>query len=122
MEMNLDIFKKCAVIDSLMQGQGKQKLYKIDINQVINRIRIDSSLRNLLQSKRYLNYNFDKMKEEVIRFSESIMDGLTKNEIRAIDQFFEGKQFAPDLIDDAGLFHEDLPNHPSIQWSIQQMR
>lgn len=118
-EMNSDIFRKCAVVNSLMQRHGKPKLYKININQVISRIRIDSSLRNLLLMGRA--FNFNEMKEEVIRFSKSIMTGLTKNEIRAIDQFFDVKRFEPELIDEDGIFHENLREHPSIQWAIKQM-
>ena len=120
MEMNLDIFRKCAVIDSLMQRQGKQKLYKIDINQLINRIQIDSSLRNLLQKERSSNFNFDEMKAEVTQFSKSIIANLTKDEIKAIDQFFDAKRFEPKLIDEDRIFHEKLREHPSIQLALSQ--
>lgn len=120
MKMDSDIFRKCAVVDSFMQRQGKHKLYEIEINQVISQIRIDSSLRNLLLIGRA--FNFNEMKEEVIRFSESIMADLTKNEIRAIDQFFDAKRFEPKLIDEDGIFHEKLREHPSIQRALSQLK
>ena len=116
MELNPTIFRKCAVIDSLMRR--KPKLYEINIDQVINEIPIDSSLRNLLQTERVSGFNFDDMRREVIRFSKSIIVAFTKNEVRAIDQFFKAKRFEPELIDEEGVFHEKLREHPSIRWAL----
>jgi len=58
------------------------------------------------------------MKAETIQFSKSIIASLTKNEIKAINQFFDDKKFKPKLIDEDGIFHEKLREHPSIKWSL----
>ena len=43
MDMNPTVFRKCAIIDSLMRG--KPKLQDIKIDEIISKIPIDSSLR-----------------------------------------------------------------------------
>jgi len=116
MEMKPHVFRKCAIVDSLMRG--RPRLYEIDIDQVIDGIPIDSSLRNLLQTESILRFNFDEMRREVTNFSKYVMKALAKNEVRAIDRFFDAKKFEPELIDEEGIFYEKLREHPSIQWAL----
>jgi len=106
MELNPTIFRKCAVVDSLMRG--KPKLYQIDIEKAINRIPINSGLRNLLQTEKVSEFNFEDVRRQAITFSKHVIATLTKKEITAIDQFFKAKEFRPELIDEEGVFHENL--------------
>lgn len=119
MDLNLEIFRKCAIIDSLMRG--KPKLYEINIEEVINQIPIDSSFRNLLQAEKFSKFNFEKMTEQTINFSKKVIENLTKNEIKAIDQFFELKTFQPNLIDEKGILHEKIKQHPAILWALTKL-
>jgi len=116
MDMNPTVFRKCAIIDSLMRG--RPKLQNIRIEEAMGKIPIDSSLRNLLHTERFSRFNFNEMRKQTIEFSKSIMANLTKNEIKAIDQFHELKTFEPELIDEEGILHEKIKEHPSIQWAL----
>ena len=116
MGMNPTIFRKSAIIDSLMRG--RPKLQDIKIEETINKIPIDSSLRNLLHAERFSRFDFNEMTRQTIKFSKSIIASLTKNEIKAIDQFYELKIFEPELIDKKGILHEKTKEHPSIQWAL----
>jgi len=116
MELNPTVFRKCAVVDSLMRG--KPELYQIDVDQAVSRIPIDSSLRNLLQTEKVSEFNFEDVRRQAIRFSKCVIASLAKKEIIAIDQFFEKKKFRPELIDEEGIFHQNLRKHPSIQWAL----
>ena len=118
-EINSEIFRKCAVVDSLMRA--RRKLYEIDASELIKQIPIDSSLRNVLQTENVSTYDFDEMKEEVIRFTESMMADLTENEVSAIDEFFEIKKFKPEVIDGEGIFNEAIGEHPSIHWALSNL-
>lgn len=118
-EINSEIFRKCAVVDSLMRA--RRKLYEIDASELIKRIPIDSSLRNLLQTENVSTYDFDEMKEEVIQFTESMIANLTENEVSAIDEFFEAKKFKPEVIDAEGIFNEAIGEHPSIRWALSNL-
>ena len=113
MDMNPTVFRKCAVVDSLMRG--KPKLQDIKIDEKISKIPIDSSLRNLLQAEKFLKFDFNEMRKQTTRFSKSIITNLTKNEIKAINQFYELKTFRSRLIDENGILHEKIEEHPSIQ-------
>ena len=113
LKMNQNTFRKCAIIDSLMRGNPK--LYQINLDKAINGIPMDSSLSNLLQTEKASTLNFDEMRKKVIRFSQLTITALTKEELELIDQFFDAKKFKPDLIDEEGIFHEKLKDHPSIQ-------
>lgn len=116
MNMKPTVFRKCAIIDSLMRG--RPKLQDIKIEETINKIPIDSSLRNLLHAERFLRFDFNEMKKQTTKFSKSIIANLTKNEIKAIDQFYELETFEPELIDEKGIIHEKIKEHPSIQWAL----
>jgi len=116
MELNPTVFRKCAVVDSLMRG--KPELYQIDVDQAVSRIPIDSSLRNLLQTEKVSEFNFEDVRRQAITFSKHVIATLTKKEITAVDQFFKAKEFRPELIDEEGVFHENLGKHPSIRWAL----
>lgn len=113
MDMNLTVFRKCAVVDSLMRG--KPKLQHVKIDETITKIPVDSSLRNLLQAERFLRFDFNEIRKQTTKFSKSIIANLTKKEIKAINQFYELETFRPKLIDENGILHERIEEHPSIQ-------
>lgn len=120
-KMNMDptVFRKCAVVDSLMRG--KPKLHEINIEEIISEIPIDSSLRNLLQAKKFSKIDFSEMITQTVKFSKSVMVNLTKNEVKAIDQYYELKTFEPALIDDEGIFHAKVKDHPAIKWALTKL-
>lgn len=112
MDFDREIFRKCAIVDSLMRK--RPKLHEINVEETINGIPIDSSLRNLLQTEKLQHYNFKEMTRQVVEFSKTIMTSLTETEIKAINQFFERKTFEPDLIDEKGALHPNIKDHPAI--------
>jgi len=113
------IFRKCAIVDSLMRG--KPKLHEINIEKTLKTIHVDSSLRNLLQTDKLSKYNFNKITEQTIKFSKTIIANLTKNEINAVDQFYNLKTFEPNLIDEKGIFHQKTREHPAILWALSNL-
>ena len=118
-KIDLKVFRKCAIVDSLMRG--KPKLHDIKIDETISKIPIDSSLRNLLQAERFSRSNFNEMRKQTIKFSKSIVANLTKNEIKAIKQFYELKTFESKLIDENEILHEKIKEHPSIRWALTRL-
>ena len=120
-KMNMDptVFRKCAIIDSLMRG--KPKLHEINIEETMNEIPIDSSLKNLLQIEKLSKFDFNTIVKQATKFTKSVIASLTKNEIEAIDQFFQFKTFKPDLIDRKGLFSEKIKGHPAILWALANL-
>ena len=119
MDMNPTVFRKCAVVDSLMRG--RPKLQDIKIDETLGKIPIDSSLRNLLQAERFSRFDFDEMRRQTIEFSKLMIANLTKDEVKAINQFYELKTFESKLIDEKGIFHEKIEDHPSIQWALSTL-
>ena len=118
MNFNRKVFRKCAIVDSLMRK--KPKLYEINIEETLRKIPIDSSLKNLLQTK-FSKSDFKEMTEKTIKFSRAIIADLTKNEIKSIDQFFDLKVFEPNLIDEDKIFHQKIKEHPSILWTLNTL-
>jgi len=113
------IFRKCAIVDSLMRK--RPKLYEINIEEAIRKIPFDSSLKNLLQTGKFSKSDFNEMAEQTIEFSKAITGSLTRNEIEAIDQFFDLKEFKPVLVDEEGIFHQRIRDHPAILWALQTL-
>lgn len=112
-------FRKCAIVESLMQE--KQKLTEIDTKDTISRIPIDNSLRNLLQTEATSDYDFQKIKEQVTQFTEETISNITKDEARALGQFFDHLKFEPSLIDDNSILNERIDRHPAILRTLQKL-
>lgn len=117
MKFNHELFRKCAIIDSLTRK--KPKLYEID-PKTIGEIPINSSLKNLLQTEKLPELNFNKINTQVTKFTEKQLANLTTSEIKAIDQFFDNKTFRPELIDNKGIFHKRIKEYPAILRALQK--
>jgi predicted nucleotidyltransferase component of viral defense system len=117
MKFDQETFRKCAIIDSLTRK--KPKLHEID-PETMSEILIDSSLRNLLQTEKLSEFNFNSIITQVTEFTKKQLRNLTMNEIKAIDQFFDNKDFRPELIDETGIFHEKIKEYPAILRTLQK--
>ncbi len=111
-----DVFRKCAVMESLMQG--KQPLDKLDITGRISPVPLDSYLRKLLRIEKV---DFQEVKTKVISFSREVVKDLTGEELELIHDFYSGKGFKPESIDDKKIFHEKLREHPAILWALKKI-
>src|SRR3989337_103497 len=67
MKFGDETFRKCAIIDSLTRK--KPKLYDID-SKIVSEIPIDSSLRNLLQTEKLAEFDFNSISTQVTEFTE----------------------------------------------------
>jgi predicted nucleotidyltransferase component of viral defense system len=117
MKFDHETFRKCAIIDSLTRK--KPKLYEIN-PEIIGKIPIDSSLRNLLQTEKLSEFNLKSMITQVTEFTKKQLTNLTTNETKAIDQFFDHKNFRPDLIDEKGIFTKKIIEYPAILRALQE--
>jgi len=118
MDFNHEIFRKCAIIDSLTRG--KPRLYEIN-PELVSKIPIDSSLRNLLQTEKLSKLDYTKITKQTTEFTKTQLANLTKNEVKMIDQFFDEKAFKPKLIDETGLFHEKISEYPAALWILKSI-
>jgi len=118
MKFDHEVFRKCAIIDSLTRK--KPKLYEIN-PETISEIPIDSSLKSLLQTEKFTNFDFNIITKQVKEFTKTQINRLTSNEIKAISQFFDQKDFRPELIDDTGIFHEKIKEYPAILRALQKL-
>jgi len=117
-KFNHEIFRKCAIIDSLTHE--RPKIHQIDTG-FIEKIPIDSSLRNLLQTKNTQKHDFPKIVRTVKEFTQTQLTSITKNEKKAVDQFYDQKTFNPQLIDNTGLFHEKINEYPAALRTLQKI-
>lgn len=118
MTFNHEFFRKCAIIDSLTRK--KPKLHEIN-PEIISEIPIDSSLKNLLQTEKFANFDFNTITQQVKEFTKTQLNRLKPNEIKAINQFYDQKDFQPELIDNTGIFHEKIKEYPAILRALQKL-
>lgn len=118
-KIDLETFRKCSIIDSLMRG--KTEIHKLSIDKILEPINLNSNLRNVLQTEMLSKLDINEMKEKVKEFSKKTLETFTQNEIKAIDHFNRLKQFEPNLIDEKRIFHPNIKNHPSIQRALQKL-
>jgi predicted nucleotidyltransferase component of viral defense system len=119
MRFDRDTFRKCAIIDSLTRK--RPKLYEIDPN-TINKIPLDTSLRNLLQTERLPEFDLDEIAGKVTEFTGTQLQKLTTNEKDMIDQFWDKKIFRPELIDPTGTFHTKIAEYPAVLWTLEKLK
>ena len=119
MKFDHNVFRKCAIIDSLTHE--KPRMHKIN-PELVAQIPIDSSLRNLLQTEKLSQYNFAKITKEVQKFTKAHLASMKNNEIKAVDKFYDKKIFKPNMIDNTGLFHERIAKYPAVLWALQQVK
>jgi len=117
-KFNHKISRKCAIIDSLTHE--RPKIHQIDTG-FIEKIPIDSSLRNLLQIKNTQKHDFPKIVRTVKEFTQTQLTSITKDEKKAVDQFYDHKTFNPQLIDNTGLFHEKINEYPAALRTLQKI-
>lgn len=113
-DMNLELFRKCLVIDSLM-GR-RPKLHEIDIANTIDTIRIDENLKTLLRKRDML----EELKKEVTIFTAKVIQTLESKEKDVINNFYDKKTFTPELIGKE-IFHPRIKEHPAIKWALQNL-
>ena len=119
MVFDADTFRKCAIIDSLTRQLPK--LYEIN-PETINEIPLDSSLRNLLQTEKLTECDFSKIAKRVKEFTKTQLQKLTNNEKDMVDQFWDKKIFAPELIDPKGIFHTQIAEYPAVLWTLERLK
>ena len=117
-KFNHKISRKCAIIDSLTHE--RPKIHQIDTG-FIEKIPIDSSLRNLLQIRNTQKHDFPKIVRTVKEFTQTQLTSITKDEKKAVDQFYDHKTFNPQLIDNTGLFHEKINEYPAALRTLQKI-
>ncbi len=119
-DMNFDaeIFRKCTVVDCLMRG--RPALTEINVSDAIDRVSLDTSLRNLLRIEEIRGLDFQSIKYQVIKFCEDVIGNLTEDETALIGIFYSAGDFRPGTIDEKDIFHPNLREHPAIQWSLKK--
>jgi predicted nucleotidyltransferase component of viral defense system len=99
MKFDHNIFRKCAIVESLTHERPRMH----EINpELVAQIPIDSSLKNLLQTEKLPQYDFAEITREVQKFTAAHLARMKSNEIKAIDQFYDEKIFNPNMIDNTG--------------------
>ncbi len=119
MKFDHNIFRKCAIIESLTHE--KPRMHEIN-PELVAQIPVDSSLRNILQTEKPSQYDFAKITREVQKFTKAHLARMKGNEIKAIDEFYDEKIFNPNMIDNTGLFHERIAEYPAVLWVLQQIK
>lgn len=119
MKFDHNVFRKCAIVESLTHETPRMREISPEL---VAQIPIDSSLRNLLQTEKLSQYDFAKMTREVQEFTETHLAGIKSNEIEAVDRFYDQEIFNPNMIDNTGLFHERIAEYPAILRTLQQIK
>lgn len=120
-KMDIDpvVFLKCAVIDSLMRGEPK--LHEIDVDEIIDYISIDTSLKKLLRVGVSSTLDIKNMVEKSKEFSRSMISSLGEEVVDVIDQFYERKKFEPERLDNGGRLNPKITEHPLIRWAMKKL-
>lgn len=112
-DMDKHVFRKCSVIESLMMGG---KLHEMNIENIIGSIKVDTALRNLLRRMK-IPMN---VKDKVRMFALKIIQNISRNEKKLINNFYDKKEFTPEIVENI-MFYPVLKNHPGIKWALQNL-
>jgi hypothetical protein len=115
---DVGLFNGAAVVDSLMRGLPR--LTDIDIESVIRRIRFDTYLMNIIPNEK--NIDEDIIYGKVVAFSENIIDGFQGKLLKLMERFYDDKVIDTELLNDLGLFHDSISQHPALLWQLEQLK
>jgi hypothetical protein len=115
---DVGLFSGAAVVDSLMRGLPR--LIDIDIESVIRRIRFDTYLMNIIPDEK--NIDEDIIYDKVVAFSENIIDGFQGKLLKLMERFYDDKVIDTELLNDLGLFHDSISQHPALLWQLEQLK
>jgi hypothetical protein len=118
-KIDYNTLRRCAIIDSLTRELPK--LYEIK-PEAINKIPLDSSLRNLLQTDQLPKLDFTKIAQRVMEFTKTQLQKITDDERDMIDQFWDKGIFAPEKIDPKGEFHTKVAEYPAALWALERLK
>lgn len=99
----------------------KPALIEINAPDTIGKVSLDTTLKNLLRTEEADRVNFQNIKQQVIKFSESVLENIHEKEIMLVKEFYEKKQFRPEVIDDTNRFHDKLREHPAILRALEKL-
>ncbi len=119
MDYDRDVFRRCAVVDSLMRGEPR--LHMIDADVLIHPVRLDSRMRNLLRMREADFIDFDAIKSRAVWFTKDVLGSLAREEVELIDKFYDERSFEPELID-TGIFNSEIARHPMILRALDEIR
>lgn len=114
---DMDVFRRAAVFDSLMRGYPR--LFDIDYREMIQGIRFDSSLLNMLFGGNVFDEKL--VHEKVIGFTSSVLNNLSYEEKVLIETFFDELRLDDSIVSKIGGINDDIAYHPSILWQIKQL-
>jgi len=112
-----DLFRKTAVVDSLLRGLPR--LLDIDHQQKIKSIRFDSSLMNVLYQGN--TFNEELVHEAVMDFTMGVLDDLSVDEVQLIETFYDEHRVDEKVISRLSVFNDEISNHPLIKWQIKEL-
>lgn len=108
----MDVFRKCAVVESIFMG--KPKLNEIEVNSLTLNLLHSGNLTRMVNLEN--NMDYQAIKKDVLDFTQKVTGQLKENEIKMIETFYTQSRFNPELIDDDGIFNKGLKDHPIIKW------
>ncbi|MCW4051408.1 MAG: nucleotidyl transferase AbiEii/AbiGii toxin family protein [Candidatus Bathyarchaeota archaeon] len=109
-----DTLRKCVILESLMSLQ--EPITKVDTRKIVKSTPLDESLKSVLRIKQ--RPDIEKIRENVVQFSETLISNLTKNERECIDHFYTLRQFQPELLELTEI-NSQINSHPAILWALK---
>ena len=111
-----ELFRMTAVFDSLTR---KSPLTAINHKQLIQEIKFDTSLLNMLDTK----HEFDEkeVQETVTEFTQGVIDELSDDEVKLIETFYDKLEVDEQITGKMTGIHKGVKDHPSIKWRIRQL-
>jgi hypothetical protein len=68
------------------------------------------------------NIDEDIIYDKVVAFSENIIDGFKGKLLKLMERFYDDKVIDTELLNDLGLFHNSISQHPALLWQLEQLK
>lgn len=120
LEFDQNLLRKCAILESF--ANENIRIDDLNPNQIFQSVNIDTALTNLLRNDLVKSLDFEELKIQAANLVRRLVNGITPDEKKAIENFYEKGKFKPNLIIIEESFHEKIENYPTIQWTLQKLR
>jgi len=114
LDFNLNLFKKCFVIECIIRGLNPKE---IDISETLKSISFESKLKETIRG--------GKLPDDIIHgvknLLEHLFNSLNKEEVEFIEIFYNEGRLELNKIDEGNL-NPLLDQHPSILWALKNRK
>ena len=121
LEFEPEILRKSIILQNMMSR--KYNFPTMNIPEVLQSIRLDDSLRNVLKRvPSPTSELFAQRRTDANEFLTEMQSTLTKIENHSLNMFFQEQTYHPEFFGNLRQFNSEITRHPGLLWTLKKIQ